>query len=274
MTVDVNAPAWQTRAAHAPPEFAGVSSLGELVHAYPPREDALKDYRPLGILGGILVLFGVVLAVALAIGGAPLPAAAFAMTPSAVGGVIYVLYAMTLRRFRTSVRSLAVYDKGFATLIGTGVGVWPWAEVTSVLTRERFRSSSRGSSWTSRSYEVATRTGGTLLLTDDWFENVGGIAAAIKAPVFAVLLPPFRAEYAAGTPVTFGAVTTSKAAIQSGGRQIAWGDVRDVVVKQGCLVVTPLSGPPLRVAVDRIPNVEVLGSLIGVAPATMDLSSI
>jgi hypothetical protein len=273
MKQEVNAPAWQTRATHAPPEFAGVTTLGELVHAYPPREDALKEYRPLGILGGGLVAAGVVIAVIVALCGSP-KAALPALTPSAIGGVIFVLYAMTLRRFRGSVRSVAVFDKGFATLVGSQLGVWPWAEITSIVSTERFRAGSGGSTWTTRYYELSTRAGGTLAVTDDWFEDVRVVIAAIKAPVFAVLRPPLQEQYAAGTPVTFGPVTVSKEAVVSNGRRIAWVDVREASVKQGGLIVTPLSGAPLNVRVSLIPNVEVLGTLIGVDPATMSLAYI
>jgi hypothetical protein len=273
MKQDVNAPAWQPRAAHAPPEFAGVTSLSELVHVYAPRENALKEYRPLGIFGGGLVAAGVVLAIIVTLSGSPL-AALPALTPSAIGGVIFVLYAITLRRFRSSVRTVAVFDKGFATLIGPQLGVWPWGEIASIVSTERFRAGSRGSTWTTRTYELATRTGGTLLLSDDWFEDVRAVIVAIKAPVFALLRPPAQETYASGEPVTFGPVTVSKEAIAGDGLRIAWTDVRDAVVKQGCLIVTPLSGKPLNVRVTRIPNVEVLGTLIGVDPASMDLAYI
>jgi hypothetical protein len=67
-------------------------------------------------------------------------------------------------------------------------------------------------------------------------------------------------------------VTVSRDAIESEGRRLLWGDIRQVAIEDGCLVVTPARGAVLRQRVSLIPNVEILGALVGVDPAKMRLA--
>jgi len=132
--------------------------------------------------------------------------------------------------------------------------------------------SGQRTAYPSRKYELTKQNGQRIVFVDDNFESVEAIMNAIKPHAAHTLLPALQRAYDAGQRVTFGPVTVSKQAIHCGGREIAWGSVSNVAVKDGRLVVTPKDGTsPVKVRASRIPNIEQLGAVIGVDPNGMDL---
>ncbi len=89
--------------------------------------------------------------------------------------------------------------------------------------------------------------------------------AYIQLPVYERLWPPLAAAYGAGQPQTFGPVTVARAGgLTLGGTTYAWDAIQDVKVEYGRFKVTLRDGKKHEVRVSTLPNVELLGRLIGV----------
>jgi len=63
--------------------------------------------------------------------------------------------------------------------------------------------------YTARRYSFSLSNGAEFTLTDDQFSEISEIEEAIKGSAYAVLLPPLKAAYQGGAPLTFGPVQVS-----------------------------------------------------------------
>jgi hypothetical protein len=248
-----------------PSPFANITSLGQPDRAWPSKENVTRIPMLVTLTGAAALVLGGVLALS-----ASLPAAS---APLLIAGLFLCLGLWNLVRLRGGAGTVMLYQAGFAALVGSSTTVWPWAEIATILSKEKLVRGRRAS-YQERCYEISKLSGETLLLLGDHFEDMVGLAGTIKERVGAHLLPPLQARYDAGQPLTFGAVTVSRNGIEAGGRRLAWGAVANVVVKDGRLIVTPREGAALKVKASKIPNIEQLGALIGVDPARMDLMAV
>jgi hypothetical protein len=216
------------------------------------------------LIGGAACAAGVVVAIATE---SPLPLVPFSL----VGAILFFLGMWNLSRLGRAARAVALYEGGFTALRGSNPIVLPWAAIASIVSDLKMVSGQR-IAWTEYRYEVRARDGTTVELTNDYFEDLDGIVSAIKGHVWMLLRPGAQAAYDAGQPLAFGPVTVSREGVVAGGLALAWSAVQDVGVKRGRLVVTPKGGSPLQVRASTIPNIELLGMLIGVDPTGMDLA--
>lgn len=120
-----------------------------------------------------------------------------------------------------------------------------------------------------RRYDIAKATGETVILDRMRFENVEDIVKVIKDRVAQELLPGLQAAYDSGQWVEFGAVVVCKTEIRIAGQSILWSVVSKAEVKDGRLIVTPRGGSPVKMTIWKIPNIELLGSLIGISKYDM-----
>jgi hypothetical protein len=148
--------------------------------------------------------------------------------------------------------------------------VWPWSDIAAIVTDIRINRG-KSSAYYTRRYEISKRSGETLVLWDDRIEELSELITIVKKHAYDLMLPKAQSEWDGGSTLRFGAVVVSRDAIVAKGHRVAWREVREVVVKDGRLIVTLKQGRSIKVRASRIPNVEMLGSLIGVDPRMMDL---
>jgi hypothetical protein len=252
-------PAWNASAPLAPPRhFEGVTTLGPIRSVWTTKEGALLMPTILTIIGGGLltgaVVVGWIAKTPLAGGGLLLPAV-----------ILLSIGAWHWRLLGSAASTVVVYEEGFAARIGSRVSLWPWQAITAIVSDLRFASASK-------KYVVSNQSGDAVVLIDARFEEVQSLMESIKRHVRAVLLPSLQRAYDDGTPITFGPVTVSREGVAARGRQLPWGAIGNVDVKDGRLVIAPRNGEKIEVRASRIPNIELLGELIGVNPVAMDLT--
>jgi hypothetical protein len=166
-------------------------------------------------------------------------------------------------------RAAVRYQDGLAyrTFKGKGIHTLRWEEVAAIVTNNRFHAK-----YTQCEYTLV-RPSGEKLILDGWLKGVERLAAYIKKPVYERLWPPLAVAYSAGQPLTFGPVTVGRAGgLTMGGTTYAWADIRNTQVEYGRLTVTLRDGKKHEVRVATLPNVELLGRLIGVQFNSGDLA--
>ena len=166
------------------------------------------------------------------------------------------------------VHLLVRYQHGLAYLSGGNeVHTLPWPEVaviTSNITQRTRGSGAYVDSYHEHEYTL-TRTNGDQLILDDGLKDVGEEAWQIKQAVFALLRPAALQRYKAGEALSFGPVTIQQqSGLQLEGQSYAWDAIANVQVSAGQLKVTLSSGKHHEARVSAIPNVELLGQIIGV----------
>lgn len=161
---------------------------------------------------------------------------------------------------------LVIYRDGLAFHTGKDLHTWRWDEVAVVLSNSSMHDSEHHV-WTTHEYTL-TKSSGEKVILDDGVKGIEDAIEPIKQAVFARLLPPLAQAYGAGQAVTFGPVTIHKQnGIQLDGKLYAWSAILDIKVDRGRISVTlrdSKKGQPAGQArVSAIPNIEMLGQLIG-----------
>ena len=170
-----------------------------------------------------------------------------------------------LPQWGTPVAHMAVrYQDGLAYQAkGKAIYTLRWEEVAAIVTNNRYHHGDNGE-YTQCEYTLVKPSGEKLIL-DDWLKRVARLAAYIQQPVYERLWPPLADAYSAGQPLTFGPVTVARTGgLTLSGTTYAWTDIRNVQVEYGRLTVTLRDGKKHEVRVSMLPNVELLGRLIGV----------
>jgi hypothetical protein len=102
------------------------------------------------------------------------------------------------------------------------------------------------------------------VILDSGIKDIETAIKAIKQTVFARLLPARTQTYAAGQPVSFGAVTIHKQiGLQLDGKLYAWASIMDMVMEAGRFTLTLRDRQRHEARVRDVPNIELLGQLIG-----------
>ena len=187
----------------------------------------------------------------------------------AVGGFLLIWPIQQILRRKARMIALVLYQDGFAYNTPSQIYSVAWREITSIFSHEVVIGSgnSRG---TDRGYTLKLSNGSELSLSDDQFTEIREIMGKIKEKAYHLLLPPQKAAYLAGGTLTFGPVQISKTSgLMANGQSILWGDILNLSVVKGRLVVTNRDGKKFEVKSEKIPNLEILCQLIGI-----DLSSI
>jgi hypothetical protein len=242
-----------------------MTELGDVVHVYESVAGAMTG----GIIGTVIGGATLLLTVGLLVLG-PAPAA---IGPAMVTVIMLPLGLFTFVSLGRAPRVVVTYASGFAGVVGSKRRVWRWEDVSAIVTDVRYVRTKR-SSYHAHRYVVFNRAGESMQLLSERLEELTALVRILKDKTFERLLPDAQKEWDAGTTMKFGDVSASREAIEAGGERLAWSAVGNVMVKNGRLIITPKHGKPIRVRVSNIPNVEMLGTLIGVSPVAMDFTYI
>ncbi|MBC8509482.1 MAG: hypothetical protein H8D34_31920 [Chloroflexi bacterium] len=109
---------------------------------------------------------------------------------------------------------------------------------------------------------------GEKIRIDDRIPNLSELTERIKAKIYPRLLPQLRAALQKGDLLYFGPVILQKQAIKLREQGIPWDQVTSLSVVSGKLVVESKSNRKIKIAVGKIPNVDLLIQLLqeGVHP--------
>jgi hypothetical protein len=158
---------------------------------------------------------------------------------------------------------LVLYHDGLAFRTGKDLHTWRWEEVAVIVSNLSMHDSEHAGVWTAHEYTL-TKSSGEKVILDDGVKEIEDAIAAIKQAVFARLWPPLAQAYGAGQAVTFGTVTIHKqTGIQLDGKPYAWNAILDIKVERGRFTVTLRDSKKHEARVSAIPNIELLGQLIG-----------
>jgi hypothetical protein len=164
--------------------------------------------------------------------------------------------------------ALVVYRDGFAYQAGSkDTHAWRFEEVAVIQSNL---------AWPPHSAETheytLTRTSGEALILDDGVKSITAAADKIKDAVFARLGPALIQRYQAGEALTFGPVTVQQqTGLRLGGQHYAWGDIQNIQVQNGRFQLSLRNGKHGEARASAIPNIELLGQLIGIDPIQMQL---
>src|SRR5579859_1567048 len=158
--------------------------------------------------------------------------------------------------------ALVVYRDGFAFQVGKDIHPWRWEEV-AVIQSSVWMTGSSHAVYVKHEYTL-TRGNGDKVVLDDGLKTIQDALDPIKKNVAAHLLPPLAQQYHAGQALTFGPVTIHQQnGLQLDGRPYAWAAIRDLTVDRGRLTMTLRDGKKHEARASAIPNIEILGQLIG-----------
>jgi hypothetical protein len=167
--------------------------------------------------------------------------------------------------------ALVLYRDGFAYRAGgKEAHAWRYDEVTVIQTN---------ADWSHRGAEIheytLTRTNGETLILDDRLKSVEAASDKIKDAVLPRLGPPLVQRYQAGQALAFGPVTVQQRdGLSLSGQRCAWEAVQNIQVQNGRFQVTMRDGKHHELRVAAIPNIELLGQLIGLGRYQMQLTYI
>ena len=202
-------------------------------------------------------------------GGVPVPAAFDGVTELGPAAAVYEAQGLHLPRLGTAHASaLVVYRDGFAYQTGgKDTRAWRFDEVAVIQSNL---------AWPPHSAELheytLTRASGEALILDDGVKSVTAAADQLKAAVFVRLAPALVQRYQAGEALTFGPVTVQQpTGLRLGNQHHAWGDIQNIQVHSGRFQLSLRNGQHAEARASAIPNIELLGQLIGVDPIQMQL---
>ena len=164
--------------------------------------------------------------------------------------------------------TLVVYQDGFAYQAGgKDVKLWHFDEVAAI------QSSLVEHGYLHKEHKYTLfRNNGESLILDDGVQFVQTAEYQIKLAVFKRLVGSFIQRYEAGEALTFGPVTVQQqTGLQLGGRCYAWQDIQDVKVSSGELELTLSNKQHKSLRTSEIPNIELLGRLIGLDGAADEI---
>jgi hypothetical protein len=161
---------------------------------------------------------------------------------------------------------LVLYRDGFAFHSGKDLHTWRWDEVAVIVSDLTTQVSSRGMGFEGSEYTLSKGSGDKVIL-DDRIKGIRRALETIKQNVFALRLPPLAQAYASGQVVTFGPVTIHKQnGLQLDGMASAiypWDTILEIQVEGGRFKMTLRDEKKHEVRAAHIPNIELLGQLIG-----------
>ncbi|HVM73055.1 MAG TPA: DUF6585 family protein [Anaerolineales bacterium] len=160
-----------------------------------------------------------------------------------------------------------VYQDGFAYQAGgREVKTWRYEEVAAIQTKLEDHSPTYVHEFT------LYRTNGEKLILDDIIHISPVAVAYIKLTVFKRLVDPTVQRYEAGEALAFGPVTVHKQnGLTLNGHHYAWGDIQNVEVQFGEFKLLLSKDKKQSIHTSEIPNLELLGHLIGLDPAEVNM---
>jgi hypothetical protein len=158
---------------------------------------------------------------------------------------------------------LVLYRDGFAFHSGKDLHTWRWEEVAVIVSDLTEQISSRGMGFDGSDYTL-TKSSGDKVILDDRIKGIRRALESIKQNVTARLLPPLAQAYHSGQAVTFGPVTVHKQnGLQLDGKLYPWDTILNIKVESGRFKITLRDEKKHEARTSHIPNIELLGQLIG-----------
>ena len=217
------------------------------------------------LMAGFLCLAGALLFAVLAVVTSSKPAAGDAVHIEITMTALFLLAALYGFCFPFFYRSWRVYlySEGFAYARKRKVDAFRWDQIESLLqrvTRQYVYGMYMG---TNHRYTIRGLDGRQVVLTDR-ITHVESLGNVISEMVTRVKLPVVMAAFKAGGIVTFGPLSVSLQRVSNGKETISWGQVTEVKVNRGIVIVKKegkwLSWSSVRVA--TIPNFFVFLALV------------
>lgn len=275
----------QKGSAPVPAPFESTIDLGAAQKAYQVKRSSLTGPSVILVISVVMIL------VALIISANSLPSinfndlastkdsaiigGIFSLIFFGVGGFLLLLSLGNIGALWSGVQSVVAYRDGFAYRSRGRMRAYRWTEIASIVSDEKVHVSRYGT-FTTRAYTIQKKSGEKITFDSTQIEDVVSLAKSIKEKTYPLLQATLTQQYNANEAVAFGPVIIHRQnGIRVGGKQLAWGDIMDVKVKQGSLVVTmkdsSLFGGYHTARASTIPNIEVLCELIGVDPTSIEL---
>jgi hypothetical protein len=195
-----------------------------------------------------------------AAGGVPVPVEFDPVTSLGPATAVYAPQGIRLPSFGPPrADALVVYRDGFGFRLGQAVHAWRWETIAVIQSNVWFS----GRAHLNYEYTLTTDSGEHVIL-DSEIKNVDDALEDIKHAVVQRRLPAVHQAYDAGQPLTCGPVTIHK---QNGltldGKLYAWATIIDIKVDRGSFIVTERTNKQHAARAKDIPNLELLGELIG-----------
>jgi hypothetical protein len=195
--------------------------------------------------------------------------------PSILKGTVSLYIAISLvlgimgvyaawKTFTSWGRGVALYRNGIASYNWRGIYVCRWNEVvrlTMTVSRWLPMSVLTGARHVCK---IETHNGRQIML-DDSLSNIEELTEKIRLRVFPSLQRQALQLYRGNQWVTFGPLALyERAGVRLGDVVYPWGQIDNVSVRNGYLqIALKPPGRPIRLGVERIPNLDVFLSLIG-----------
>ena len=170
------------------------------------------------------------------------------------------LFILTVRAVWFARREVLIVEQGLVPY-GMGRKPIPWKHIEGLTIDDTRYHLLRLTLRTRYRVRLLPTTGKPITL-DDRFDNLHGLAEAIKKRCFPRLLPELRAQLQANQWVYFGPLRFNRTQLEMGKRCVPWQQVHSLHVQAGMLVVELDGNRPVRILSAKIPNVELLLQLV------------
>lgn len=178
------------------------------------------------------------------------------------------LILLALKRVRQAHR-IAVLHKHGLIIRWTGGQYYrlPWEEIDGLICNTT-ENTFLGFHLKSRHRLTICAQSGKLIRIDDRITKLPELTARLKAKIYPRQLPQLRAAFRKGDSLNFGPIIIHKKLFKVREQEIPWEQVARLNVVSGQLVVESHSNQKIKIAVGKIPNVDLLIQLLqeGVHP--------
>lgn len=190
--------------------------------------------------GIFLVGFFTAAGVAISMMGSPTPGTRMVIIGGALGiGVglgLLVQLAVRLTDKKPKNFLVAVYDQGLFYRGGATERVIRWDDIATYQASSRRVLINGVSAGTYHSSKLVLHDGSALML-DDVITNVEALGQCIDRTLARLRTPELTRAVQAGETVRFGDFAVDRHGLTVAGREIAWGAIGGLAVREGCLVV-------------------------------------
>ena len=167
---------------------------------------------------------------------------------------------LIVHRLRLADRYIAIHQKGIAIKIQQASAL-RWEEISGIASGA-FQPSLFGMRGDIRYRATIIPNVGKPIAIRGSFENLPECITRLKARLYPILEAALKPLFVEGKWIYFGPVAVQRDALRLYRLQLPWNDVKRVSISKGDLVVELSDQSSKRIAVDQIPNIEILLQLI------------
>jgi hypothetical protein len=167
---------------------------------------------------------------------------------------------LIVHRLRLADRFIAIYQKGLAIKVQQE-SVLRWEEISGIATGA-FQPSLFGIRRSIHYRATIFPNVGKPIAIRGSFENLPECVTRLKARLYPMLEAALKPLFIEGKWIYFGSIAVQRDALRLHKWQIPWSEVKRISISKGDLVVELVDQSSKRIAVDQIPNIEILLQLI------------